>query len=202
MVRKPKAKASAAANVVAARERAQQLAMAPMARQQRLVDRATDFFLATERQDLAREEGEREIRAIRERVVEQVEAARVEAGAAVVAMLGEDEPVGAVAERLGLRRADVQELRRLVRAQDAEREPAREPGVRGGVARSAAGSGAGAAVVASDAGDGGAAGGVRPVVSGDAGGARPGGAAMSGDGGGMNGDGGAAGARGPGSGAV
>ncbi|MGX5186297.1 hypothetical protein ACWKT5_26835 [Streptomyces avermitilis] len=198
MVRKPKAKASAAANVVAARERAQQLAMAPMARQQRLVDRATDFFLATERQDLAREEGEREIRAIRERVVEQVEAARVEAGAAVVAMLGEDEPVGAVAERLGLRRADVQELRRLVRAQEAEREPVREPGVRGGVARSAAGSGAGAAVVASDAGEGGAAGaagGVRPVVSGDAGGARPAGAAMSGDGG-------AAGARGPGSGAV
>ncbi|MEW2493839.1 hypothetical protein AB0942_09865 [Streptomyces nodosus] len=202
MVRKPKAKASAAANVVAARERAQQLAMAPMARQQRLVDRATDFFLATERQDMAREEGEREIRAIRERVVEQVEAARVDAGAAVVAMLGEDEPVGAVAERLGLRRADVQELRRLVRAQDAEREPVREPvrepGVRGGVARSAAGSGAGAAVVASDAGDGGtagAAGGVRPVVSGDAGGARPAGAAMSGDGG-------AAGARGPGSGAA
>ncbi|MGW2425254.1 hypothetical protein ACWC0C_39455 [Streptomyces sp. NPDC001709] len=191
MVRKPKAKASAAANVVAARERAQQLAMAPMARQQRLVDRATDFFLATERQDLAREEGEREIRAIRERVVEQVEAARVEAGAAVVAMLGEDEPVGAVAERLGLRRADVQELRRLVQAQEAEREP----GARGGVARSAAGPGAGAAVVASDAVDGGAAGRVRPVASGDAGGARPAGAAMSGDGA-------AAGARGPGAGAV
>ncbi|QDN54046.1 hypothetical protein [Streptomyces sp. S1D4-20] len=161
MVRK--AKASAAANVVAARERAQQLAMAPMARQQRLVDRATDFFLATERQDLAREEGERKIREIRERVVEQVEAARVEAGAAVVAMMGEDEPVGAVAERLGLRRVDVQELRRLVRAQEPEREPVREPGARGGVARSAAGPGAGpgggAAVVASDAGDGGAAGG-------------------------------------------
>ncbi|MFF5019030.1 hypothetical protein [Streptomyces sp. NPDC001165] len=197
MVRKPKAKASAAANVVAARERAQLLALAPMARQQRLLDRATDFFLAAERQDLAREEGEREIRAIRERVVEQVEAARVEAGAAVVAMLGEDESVGAVAERLGLRRADVQELRRLVRAQEPEpeREPVRGPGARGGVARSAAGSGAGAAVVASDAGDGGAAGGARPVVSGGAGGARPAGAAVSGGAGAED-------VRGPGAGVV
>ncbi|MFJ2627721.1 hypothetical protein ACIO6T_31045 [Streptomyces sp. NPDC087532] len=178
MARKPKAKASAAANVVAARERAQQLAMAPMARQQRLVERATDFFLATERQDLAREDGEREIRAIRERVVEQVEAARVEAGAAAVAMLDEDEPVGAVAERLGLRRTDVQELRRLVRAQ----EPVQEPGGRGGEVRPASGSsvggsgGAGAGD-APGAGDGAAAGGVRPgvrpVSSGGPGGTRP-----------------------------
>ncbi|MGW2658519.1 hypothetical protein ACWC1D_33330 [Streptomyces sp. NPDC001478] len=174
MVRKPKAKASAAANVVAARERAQQLAMAPMARQQRLVDRATDFFLATERQDLVREEGEREIRAIRERVVKQVEAARVEAGAAVVAMLGEDEPVGAVAERLGLRRTDVQELRRLVRVQ----EPERDPGARGGAARSASGGGATAA-----GGAAGAVGGGRLVSPDGGGGDRPAGVAVTGEGG-------------------
>ncbi|MET9777942.1 hypothetical protein ABZ023_27450 [Streptomyces sp. NPDC006367] len=180
MARKPKTKASAAANVVAARERAQQLAMAPMARQQRLLDRATDFFLASERQDLAREEGEREIRAIRERVVEQVEAARVEAGAAVVAMLGEDEPVGAVAERLGLRRADVQELRRLVQAQPVQ---GREHGARGAAARSASGGGVEAPVDASGAGDGGAAGGARPVAPDGAGGARPAGVVMAGEGG-------------------
>ncbi|HWU05868.1 MAG TPA: hypothetical protein VN520_05650 [Streptomyces sp.] len=184
MVRKPKAKASAAANVVAARERAQQLAMAPMARQQRLVERATDFFLATERQDLAREEGEREIRAVRERVVEQVEAARVEAGAAVVAMLGEDEPVGAVAERLGLRRTDVQELRRLVR----EQEPVQGPGGRGREVRPAVEPGVGVpgrtgVGNAPGAGDGAMAGGarqeVRPVASGGPGGPRPVGSAVA-----------------------
>lgn len=187
MVRKPKA--SAAANVVAARERAQQLAMAPMARQQRLVERATDYFLATERQDLAREEGEREIRAVRERVVEQVEAARVEAGAAVVAMLGEDEPVGAVAERLGLRRTDVQELRRLVR----EQEPVQVSGGRGAEVRPAAGPGVGGpgrtgAGNAPGAGDGSAAGGarqeIRPVASGGPGGPRPVGSAVTVEGGG------------------
>ncbi|GAB7101701.1 hypothetical protein JCM4814A_00150 [Streptomyces phaeofaciens JCM 4814] len=180
-------KASAAANVVAARERAQQLALAPMARQRRLVERAAEFFLAVEGQDLAREEGEREIRAVRERVVGQVEAARVEAGVAVVAMLGEDEPVGAVAQRLGLRRADVLELRRLVRAQEPGREAVREPGtpgVRGGVARPAAGPGAGSgagAAGASDAG-GGAAGATRPAASGGAGRARPAAASASRDG--------------------
>ncbi|MFD7552302.1 hypothetical protein [Streptomyces sp. NPDC059816] len=192
MVRK--AKASAAANVVAARERAHQLAMAPMARQQRLVERATDFFLATERQDLAREEGEREIRAVRERVVEQVEAARVEAGAAVVAMLGEDEPVGAVAERLGLRRTDVQELRRLVREQEQEQEPVQGSGGRGGEVRPVAGPGVGVpgrSGAGSAAGAAGAAGGVRqevrPVASGGPGGPRPVGNTVTVEGGGAEG---------------
>ncbi|WP_331762523.1 hypothetical protein OG612_45655 (plasmid) [Streptomyces sp. NBC_01527] len=116
----PRKQKSPSANVIAARERAQRLAMGPMARQQRLVEQATDYFLAQERQDQVREAGEREIRAIRERVVKEVEAARLEAGGAVVSMLREDESVGAVAERLGLRRTDVQELRRLVRVQGPE----------------------------------------------------------------------------------
>ncbi|MEE1736453.1 hypothetical protein PUR49_08065 [Streptomyces sp. BE147] len=176
MVRKPKASASAAE--LAARGRAQQLALVPMARQQRLLDSATDFFVAQGRQDQAREDGEREIRAIRERVVEKVEAARVEAGGAVVAMLGEDEPVGAVAERLGLRVRDVQELRRLVRV------PEQGAGVQAGAGRSVsrqrgpvAGAARAGAVDASAAGDG--SGGVRPEGgAGGPGGGRPAGGAV------------------------
>ncbi|KGJ79263.1 hypothetical protein GY21_05555 [Cryobacterium roopkundense] len=98
------------AKQTAARTRAREKAAEFRAKQDKLEQLATDYFVATDSLEEIEASAQKEIAAVRERAAKRSKAAQTNADAVIASMLALSTPRGEVADRLGIPARDVKKL--------------------------------------------------------------------------------------------
>jgi hypothetical protein len=98
------------AKQTAARTRAREKAAEFRAKQDKLEQLATDYFVATDSLEEIEASALKELSAVRERAAKRSAAARANADAVIASMLALGTPRGEVADRLGIPTRDVRKL--------------------------------------------------------------------------------------------
>ena len=98
------------AKQTAARTRAREKAAEFRAKQDKLEQLATDYFVATDSLEEIEVSAQKELSAVRERAAKRSAAARANADALIASMLALGTPRGEVADRLGIPTRDVKKL--------------------------------------------------------------------------------------------
>ena len=98
------------AKQTAARTRAREKAAEFRAKQDKLEQLATDYFVATDSLEEIEVSAQKELSAVRERAAKRSAAARANADALIASMLALGTPRGEVADRLGIPTRDIKKL--------------------------------------------------------------------------------------------